>query len=176
MSNKKGSVIDMIIFIVFALVIVVFFSLWYYGFGLVNNVFSGMTQTVGNNVSISSIANDTVGNVYSGLSTLKILAWVLIVGMMLTIFVSNFLVKVHPVFFFVHFGMVVISIVCSVYVSNAYETLLTNTAFGGTMQSFTGGTFILLYLPYIVTVVGLMGMVFLMSGILRDNDLGGSPI
>ncbi len=173
-KNKKGAIIDMIVFVIMALVITIFIGVWIYGVDLISDTMSGINATIGTNTNFSDIAKDTIGQVNSANQTmLPIVAFALIFGMVLTIFVSNFLVKVHPAFFFVYLAILVLAIVLSVHVSNTYESLLTGEVFSNTLQSMTASTFILLNLPLWTTVVGFVGMIILFAGIIRDRELGG---
>lgn len=173
--NKKGSVIDMIVFVIITFVIVMFLGIWLYGFDLITTSLISIDAPIGNgSVTVGSAAEDTFGQVNTGKQrVLPIVGFALIFGMMLTIFISNFLVKVHPVFFFVYLGILVLAIVLSVFVSNAYETFLTGEVFSSTLQGMSAMTFILLNLPLWTTVIGFIGMAILFAGILRDRELGG---
>jgi len=175
MLNKKGSLLDIIIFIVFAFAIVMFFGMYLYGHALVTDTLEGITTPIGN-TNFSAIAQDTFGQVDDGLQTLKLLSFALIFGMVLTILLSNFLVRVHPGFFFAYVGINILAVILAVTISNQYEALLTNATFGSTLMGFTASNYVLLYLPVWATVIGFLGVIILMIGIIRDRELGGSPI
>lgn len=171
--NKNGSVIDIIIFMVMAFVIVMFFALWVYGFNLVSTTMDTMDQGIGD-TTIAEISQKTIGQVNSAQQTwLPILATVLIFGMILTIFMSNFLIRIHPAFFLVYLLVIIGAVITSAYISNQYEDLMTNEIIGETLQSWTMPSFFMLWLPYIVTAVGIFGSIIVFAGILRDEGLGG---
>jgi len=174
LNDKKGSLIDIIIFIIFAFVIVVFFGMYLYGHALVTDTLEGITTPVGN-TNLSEIAKDTFGQVDEGLQTLKILSFALIFGMILTMLLSNFLIKVHPAFFFAYVGINILAVILAVTLSNQYELLLSNDVFGSTLMGFTASNYVLLYLPVWATVIGFLGAIILMIGIIRDREFG-SPI
>jgi len=172
-SNKRGSIMDIFIWMIIAFITILFFASWMYGHDLITTALTDLDITIGNNTNFSTIANDTFGQVNNALSQLRFLAIAIIFGMIITIFVSNFLTKAHPVFFIVYFLITVVAIIFSVFISNTYETLMGNSVLGSTLQTFIGGSFIILNLPIFVTVVGLLGGVFLFIGITRDTELGG---
>jgi len=100
----------------------------------------------------------------------------MIFAMGLSILITNFLVKSNPAFFIIYLFVVIVAIIASVYLSNQYETFMTNEIIGTSLSEFTGASFIMLNLPLWTTVIGVFGMIFLFAGILRDRGLGGSVI
>lgn len=173
--NKKGSIMDLAIFMIIAFVIVVFFGLWVYGFNQITETLGEMNQSLGIiNTTISEISADTFGRVNTAQTTwLHILAFVMIFSMALSILLHNFLVKAHPVFFILYVFVTIGVFMASVYISNYYEELLTNPVFGSTLLAFRGATFIMLNLPIWIAIIGIFGAVLLFAGILRDAGTGG---
>ena len=174
-KQKRGSVIDLLLWLVVSFIIVIFFAVWIYGFDQITTTLTGITGT--SSVNISAAAGDTFGKVNPAQkSGLHILAFVMIFSMALSILLTNFLVKVHPAFFIVYLFIIIAAVITSVYLSNQYENLMSNTFIGPTVSEFTGGSFIMLNLPIWTTVIGIFGMIFLFSGILRDQGQGGGII
>ena len=174
-KNKRGAITDILVFIAMAIGITVFFGLWIWGTGLVTDALADVKGTSTINVSYAS--SQTFEKVDSAQQTgLSTLAWVMIICMGLTIVVSSFMVKSHPAFLVVYLFVTIGAIIGSVYISNAYETLLQNALFGGTLSSMAGASFLLLNLPIITAVIGVFGMIFLMAGIVIDRGQGGSVI
>lgn len=172
--NKKGSAIDVIVWIVVSFITVMFLALWVFMHNTITTAFVSIPSTPGSNINVSQAAVDTFGAVNQVLiPNLHILAFVIMFAMVISIFVSNFLVKSHPVFFVIYVFMTVIGIILAAYVSNTYETLLANGTFGLTLGGFAGATYIMLYLPIWATVIGLGGAIFLFVGIIRERDGGG---
>ena len=173
--NKKGSIIDIAIFMVIAFVIVVFFGLWVYGFNEVTTILGGMNDSLGIvNTTIADVSADTFGRVNTAQTTwLHILAYVMIFAMALSILLHNFLVKAHPTFFILYVLVTMGVFMSSVILSNYYEELLQDPVFGSTLLGFSGATFILLNLPIWIAVIGIFGAIFLFAGILRDAGTGG---
>ena len=175
--NKKGELMDVIIWTVMAFVIVLFFGMWIYSMGLVNDAFTSMDIPIGTQGdNISSIAEDTFGKYNSSLSLLHTLAITIMFSMILVIFVSNYFKKEHPVFYIAYVLVTVVGIILSVLLSNYYETLLSNSILSQTLLEFTAGSFILLHLPKFTIVIGLLGALFLFIGATRDRDTGGGLI
>lgn len=178
MPNKDkllGSLLDPIIFMVIALLIIILSAGIVFLMSTLTNELIAVDLTIGN-VSVSESAQKTVGMLNLGLQGLRIIATLSIFALIVSIFVSNFLLKVHPVFFFPYILVVVLGVVLAVPISNTYETLMNNQVFNGTLASFTAGTWMMLNLPMVVAIVGFFGAIFLFMNIIRDEGLGGSPI
>jgi len=175
-EEKKGSIVDLLIWIVIAFVVVTFFGLWIYGFDRIETTLAGIPNTTGTiNISISDATSKTFSIIKPAQETgLHVLAYTIIFILAISILVINFLEKSNPAFFVLYIFVLLGAIIASVYVSNEYESLLTNDILGVTFQEFTGASFILLYLPVWVTVIGFIGAILLFAGILRDRGLGGS--
>ena len=173
-QNKKGSILDVVMWIVVAFLTLLFLGVWVYSFDLLTNELTSIENEPGQ-VNISLAAQQTFGQINPSMNQLGTVAFVIIFMLAFSIFISNFLVKAHPVFFIVHVLMTVVSFIFAVEVSNAYEGLMSNAVIGGTLKTtFRGGSFIMLHLPTWVVVISIVGAIFLFAGILRDRELGGS--
>jgi len=176
--NRKGSILDLFLFASIGIIVVVFFGILLY----FTNTVSDALQTIPNpssnplNISVSNAASSTFGNLSTGASFLTTLAFIIIFGMALLVFITNFFAKSHPVFYGVYVLITIIGIVFAVFVSNAYETLLTGNTLSSTFDDFTAANFILAYLPLWVAVIGIFGAIFLFINFPRDTGLGGSRL
>ena len=156
--NKKGAYADVFIFIIMAFVIVLFFGMMYFAFTKMNTVLTSVKFDIGTGstaTNFSNIVNSTWGEVYEGYGQLKTMAYVLIFGMILTILVGAWKIKSPPIFLIFYIIVSIGAIIVSVYISNMYQNLLSNSDFGSTLQSFKGASYILLRLPIIASVVAL---------------------
>lgn len=171
--NKKGSVVDILMWIVIAFVVVTFFALWVYGFAQIETTLVNIPGTGAINISAATQKTFSIAKPMQERG-LQVLAYAIIFALALSILLTNFVEKSHPAFFIVYLVVLIGAIIASVYISNQYEELMTNAILGETFQSFVGASFILLYLPVWVVVIGFMGAIFLFAGILRDRGLGGS--
>jgi len=178
MKNKQGAIVDLLIWLVLSFVIVLFFAVWIYGFDLITTTLTDIPNATGTiNISISDAAHSTFGKVNPAqASGLHVLAFVMIFAMALSILITNFLVKANPAFFIVYLLVIIAGIIASVYISNQYESLMTDSILGATLIEFTGASFIMLYLPLWTTIIGIFGAIFLFAGILRDYGAGGSVV
>lgn len=169
--NKKGSVIDIILVVALAMVIILFFAFWNYGFGKI----TGQMQNIpSGKYNISGAVNDTFAKINQAQGTgLKMLSWLMIAMMFITIILSNFLVKAHPAWIIGYIFIVIVAVVLAVPISNAYEEIMGTTLGAEALSGFSASTYIMLYLPVWVTVIGLIGCLVLFAGILVDRGSGG---
>ena len=104
---------------------------------------------------------------------LPILTTVLIVGLMFSIFLTSYLVKVRPIFFVPYILLVIIAIVVSVPMSNTYEVIINNPTLASTYSGFIGGNFIWLNLPIWVTVIGFGAGLIMFMNVMRISKNEG---
>ncbi len=178
-NNKKGGIIDLIIWLVMSFILIIFFAVWILGFDTITNTLASIPTTItpvqGGNLTInmSEITADTFGKVNTAQTKgLHVLAFVMIFMMAVSILVTNFLVKAHPAFFIVFLMVTIGAVIVSVYLSNQYEVLMTDVVLGATLTDFTAASFIMINLPIWTTVIGIFSAIFLFAGILRDKGLG----
>lgn len=179
LKNKRGNYGSVFMFLVMAFLIVVFFGLMYWGFGQMNNVLTSVHFTMGNGEgynNFSNVVSSTWGHVYSAYGQLKTLSYVLIIGMILTILISSWIVKSPPIFLVVYLITSIGSIILAVYLSNSYQTLLLNTTFGATLQSFKGASYLLLELPYVAAVVSVLSGLISLIGLNKNKTSNELPL
>ena len=173
-NNKRGEYADVFIFIIMAFVIVVFFGIMYYGFTLFDNALGTIQFDIGD-TNFTNIVDSTWGQVYDAYGQLRTLAYVLIFGMILSIFVSAWAVRRPPIFLVIWIITSLVGIIAGAYISNAYQLLLNNADFGSTLQSFTGASYMLLYLPYLAGIISLFSGLISLIGLNRSRREEGQP-
>ena len=162
-KGKRGNYGDIFVFIIMSFVIVVFFGIMYYGFSLFDNALSTIQFDIGD-TNFTTIVDQTWGEVYDAYDQLKALSYVLIFGMILTMFINAWAIKRPPIFLIIWIITSLVAIIAGVYISNAYQLLLANQDFGSTLQSFSGGSYLILYMPYLAGIFSLLnGLVALIG-------------
>ena len=173
-KNKKGqSIFDIIIFMVIVFLLVIGFVLFKFVFNTVSNRMASIQTPANSPINITDISDKTFGLMNIGFNQLNLIGLVIIFGMIINIFVSNFMVKSHPAFFFIYIGITFLAVILSVFLSNSFEALMSNSALSSTFADFPALVYVMLYLPIWVTVIGFMGALFLYIGITRDEGTGG---
>lgn len=166
--NNKGSIVDPIVWLIVAFITITFLGFMVFSFG---EIYDGLMSS--NSDLIQESTEATMGHVNSSIGPgLHTLAFVIIFMSGISIFIHNFLVKAHPVFFITYILMGIGAIIASAYLSNHYMNLLTNEAIGSTFQEFTAANFIMQWLPVFTAIISIFGGVFLFIGIIR-TDRGG---
>ncbi len=170
--NKKGSLIDIFIWIIIGFITVVFLGAWVFMNGIVTEALVAVPTN--NGVNVSGAAQQIAVPVNDALAPgLHLLSFSIIIGLMLNIYISNFLVKGNPVFFILYIFITISAVILSAIVSNIYEGLLAGELLGTTLLGFRASNFILLNLPLWSVIISLTGAVFLFVNIQRDSDVGG---
>jgi hypothetical protein len=173
MKNKKASLFDIVIWVVVAFTVLIVLGLILWSTGLVTNVLEGL-GTTGNGFNLSQAAINTVGVTSNAeLTWVPIIAFIIIVCEGITIWITNFFVKEHPIMFIPYIFVTAIAVIVSVYLSNTYQGLLLGQPFSVTLQTFTMADYILIYLPLWTTIIGIIGAILLMAGIIVSGTNGG---
>lgn len=175
--NSKGGLFDLVVLMIVAFVAILFFAGWIFAHNLLTDkLLEAGAQNDNSNINITDAANKTFVLANNAMPQLTWVAFAIIFGMTLAILVSNFLVRANPIFVVPYILFTIIAIIFSAYISNAYEDLLSNQLLGPTLQTFTASNYFMLYLPFWITIIGLIGGITLFIGVTADRDLGGSII
>lgn len=168
-KNKRGGFFDLIVAIVLSFILVICFVAFMYAQHIVNDKLQEQAPELqgsfSSSTNVSQVINDTVGKVGEAYQSFYWISIVLIVGYFLSILVTSFLVKTHPIWFVGHIFVIIIATIISVYISNTYQTLMMNGILEGTFAGFVGANYIFTYLPIWVVVIGFI------SGILMYANL-----
>lgn len=176
--NKKAGFTDLFLFMIFAFVIILICAIFiYFGGRVTSQVHAKMdNMTFGNeNVNYTKeVIDDTLGKVNQAYQSLYWIAIFLIVGMVISILIGSYLVTTKPVFFIPYAFIVIIAIIISVGISNAYETVIADPTLAPTFAGFVGANFIMLKLPIWITVIGIVGgiIMFVRMGS-KENEIYG---
>lgn len=173
-KNKKGAYTDVFVFIIMAFAITVFFGIMYYGFSEFNDVLTTVQFDIGD-TNFTTIVNQTWGQVFDAYDQLKTLAYVLIFGMILTMFTSAWMVRRPPIFLVIWIVVSLVAIIAGAYISNAYQLLLANPDFGSTLESFKGASYMLLYLPFLAGIISLFTGLISLIGLNKSRREEGQP-
>lgn len=166
--QKKGALTDVIIWIIIVFVVGIFFALWSYGHGIITDELVNSNSDLVANASKDVVkpANDAI---QSSLDTIGIM---ILLGMIVSIFVSNFLIKGNPIFFVLYVIIAVIGVIFSATVSNRYMELADHNIIGQSISDMTATSFVMQYLPYFAVIIAIMGGLFLYLGIIREKNEG----
>jgi len=173
-KNKRGAFSDLFIFMIFAFVIILISGVMLFISDKTNEQLQDtlgnmdLHDTLGNNAS--EVITNTMGSADQSFQALQWIAVFLIVGMILSIFIGSYLVTTKPIFFIPYLFIVIIAIVVSVTISNAYEELITTPTLASTYAGFSGANYIMLNLPIWITIIGFAGGIIMFSRMGKKED------
>lgn len=156
--NKKGDVTDSIIVLVTIFILglglfIMAFIIPTLSNSLEDTVLNGSTEGAN---AIASLERFGVTNMQRGF--LFVQAFLLI-----GVIVTAFLIRTNAVFSFLYILFLIIAIVLSVYLTNAYELIIANPAFAETATSQVFINFIMLNLTRITLITGALSLIVTFS-------------
>ena len=178
-KNKKGGMTDLFLLIILSLAIVFICGIFIYIGGIANakihEQLDGKDYLAGGK-NITQIIDNSVGKTNIAYQSLYWISVMLIVGMIISIFIGSYLVTTKPIFFVPYIFIVIIAVVVSTGISNAYEQVIADPTLASTFAGFTGANFILLQLPLWICVIGIVGgiIMFVRMGSKENNLYGGN--
>ena len=180
-EDKKGQVPS--VFNIFTVIIVMFLAVVMFGgliyvSGILNSTFHQIGIDNEHNagqpgyVNMTQASDATFGQMNGSIQALRLVAVCLIFALIVGVFISNALIKIHPAFFFVYILIVILAVIFSAPLSNAYESLLQSNIYDGVLVSFTGANYMLVNLPVVTAIVGVLGGLFLFVNLIRTGGEG----
>ena len=167
--NKKGDIFDLVVFIILVFAMIFIFAGFRFAFTSFYVEFDKIAKTTSNDLfNLSDISDRTMKPFIDSTKELRTISFAIIFGFIMYILLSSFLTRIHPVFFFVYVLMFIIVIIASVDISNTYQTYLTDPLLGSYLAEFKEGSSIMIYLPFIITILGFLGLIFQLWGYLTD--------
>ena len=166
-ESKKGQLTDMMIFVItiFILAVGLFIIMF-----VIPSITSGL-RTAGLNNSISGASAITsLDNFGTGVINNGFL--MLFVGLIISMMITSFMVRTHPIFLFLYIFFLAISILLAFYLGNAYNQLVTNPIFSGMVNTATFSNYILGHIAEITLGVGAVSMIIVFS---KFSTFGGQP-
>jgi hypothetical protein len=173
MMNKKGSGADLFLFMILSIVVVFICAIFIYlGGTSLNMVHQTMDNMTFGDANTSQVIDQTFGKVNQAYQSLYWISIFLIVGMILSIFIGSYMVTTKPVFFIPYIFVVIIAIVVSVGLSNAYEMVANDPTLASTFAGFVGANFIMSKLPIWITIIGFVGGIIMFTRMgSRENQI-----
>lgn len=156
-KGKKAELTDMFIFVV---------TLFILGIGLfifmfiIPSITSGL-RTAGLNNSVGGANAITSLDGFGSMINNGFL--ILFVGLVISIMITSFLVRTHPIFLFLYIIFLAITVLLSFYLGNAYYQMIENPVFASMAATATFSNWILGHIAEIVIAVGALSMIIVFS-------------
>lgn len=168
LNDKRGGFTDLFVLIVVGLVVIFISVLFIFMGGKANDQLQetlgeneDLHDTEGNNAS--QVIDNTLGKTNQSFQSLQWISVFLFVGMVISIFIGSHLVTTKPVFMIPYLFIVIIAVIVSVSVSNAYEKIMNTEMLNATFLGFQGANWIYLNLPIWISIVGFVGGIIMFS-------------
>lgn len=173
--NKKANLLtDSFVWIASVFIFAVSLVAVYYVVHVGKDAIINNIDTFSNsNVNATEIASYTIEYIEPGLEPLKWISYSVIIATIISFLVGNYLVRANPLWIVPYIFVIMLAVIISVPVSNAYEEIMQDPMLGSTFIQFTGQAYIFLNLPIWVLIIGVMGGIVMFINILRDKSAGG---
>ena len=153
MKNKKGDFTGLLYFIVSITVFAIFLLIVGY---IAPQISTAMADKIGISAEINNSLSATTSVAQNTLPTL----WLIMFGgLLLGLFATSFFINTHPIFTPIFALLLIVAVLVSVPLSNAYEALQTNAILSGAAAQQTVIGFIIAYLPFITFIIGLLTLI-----------------
>lgn len=176
-KKKKGALTDLFLFMIIAFVMSLVVGIFIFIANTTEEKLleqaPSIQKALGPNHNATEIIQDTFGKVPSTYNNLKWITTMLIVGMILSILITSFLINVKPVFFIPYILVYVIAIIVAVPLANSYEEVYSNPTLASSYTGFFGQTYIMLNLHIWVTIIGGLAGIVMFIVMVRKSAYGG---
>lgn len=166
LKPKKGELTDMMIFLITIFTLAV--GLFTFTF-IIPAITSGLRLAGLNSTTEASNAIDQMDTI--GTSTINNGFMMLFVGLILSVMITSFLVRTHPIFLFLYIFFLAITLLLSFYLGNAYNTIITTPIFANTVQNASFITLVMSHIAEICLAVGALSMIIVFA---KFSTYGGT--
>lgn len=164
-KQKKGELTDFFVFLItlFILAIGLFVIIY-----IIPHISNGLRVAGLNNTAEGETAIQGIDNIGSVINYGFLM---LFVGLTISMMISSFLVRTHPIFLFMYIFFLAMTIILSLYLGNAYYNLQNNPIFAATMNSASFINKIMNNIVEITLGVAALSLVIIFS---KFSTFGGS--
>jgi len=169
--NKKGGFTDIFLLMIIAFIVLLICGVFIYLGATVKAKLHETMDDMDLSINASQTIEDSMGKVTTAYDSLYWISVFLIFGMIISIFIGSYLVTTKPIFFVPYIFLLIIAIIVSVAISNAYEILIATPSLASTYAGFVGGNFFMLYLPVWVCIIGFLGGIIMFSRLGSEQEM-----
>jgi hypothetical protein len=165
-KSKKAELTDMLIFVImiFALAIGLFVLMY-----IIPSVSNGLRGAGLNNTAEGSSAISSLDSI--GSSTINNGFLLLFTGLIMSVMITSFLVRTHPIFLFLYIFLLAITLLLSAYLGNAYYAMSQNPIFANTLNNATFIDVIMRNIVEITLAVGALSLIIIFA---KFSTFGGN--
>lgn len=157
-KSKRGDLTDMFIFVITLFILAIgLFILMFIIPQITNGLrIGGLNNSVAGANAINSMDNLGTHTINNGFL-------MLFVGLVISMMITSFMVRTHPIFLFLYIIFLGITILLSFYLGNAYYDMINNPVFASMYSTATFSNWILGHIAEITVAVGAVSMIILFS-------------
>lgn len=164
--NRKGELSDMLIFVITIFILAIgLFILMY----IVPSITTGLRTAGLNSTSEGTSAIASLD--YFSTHTINNGFLMLFVGLIISVMITSFLVRTHPIFLFLYILFLGITILLAFYLGNAYNQLTTNPVFSSMVNTATFSNLVMNNIAEITLAVGALSMIIVFA---KFSTYGGT--
>ena|SRR3972149_1174941 len=165
-KSKSGELTDIMIWMITIFILAIGLFILIYIVPSISNGLrvAGLNNSVEGNNAISSLDSIATGTINNGFM-------MLFVGLIISVMITSFLVRTHPIFLFLYIIFLAITLVLGVYLGNAYDTMKTNPIFASIVNN---ASFINLVMGHIVEITLAVGALSMIIVFAKFSTFGGT--
>lgn len=175
--NKRGTGTDLFVFMIMAFLLSIMTVTMFYAVNVTDEKLKEniplFQEAMGTGGNATEVIEGVFGNVPRAYESLKWITSALIIGMILAILISSFLINTRPVVLVAYIFIWIIAIIVAVPLANTYEQIYQNPVLASSFSGFWGQTYIMLNLHIWVMVVGALAGIVLFVNFIRRSRYGG---
>ena len=164
--NKKGEISDMLMFVVTIFVLAVgLFVLMY----IIPSITSGLNTAGLNNTAQGTAAINSMDVTFTGMINNGFM--LLFVGLIISVMITSFMVRTHPIFLFLYIIFLIVTVILSFYLGNAYAQMSNNPIFASMLSDASFFNLVMGHIAEITIAVGALSMIIVFA---KFSTFGGS--
>lgn len=164
--NKKAELSDMLIWLITIFILAVgLFILMF----IVPSISNGLRSAGLNNSAEGINAINSMD--YFGTHVINNGFLMLFVGLIISVMITSFLVRTHPIFLFLYILFLIVTVLLSFYLGNAYNELVTNPTFSSMVNTATFSNLVMRNIAEITVAVGALSMIIVFA---KFSTYGGT--
>jgi hypothetical protein len=156
--NKKGELSDMFIFVITIFILAIGLFIFIY---IIPSITNGMNISGMNNSAEGRSAISALDKI--GTSTINNGFMLLFVGLIMSMMITSFLVRTHPIFLFLYIFFLAVSILLSVYLGNVYYDIQNSALFSGVVNNASYINVVMNHIVEITLAVGALSMIIVFA-------------
>ncbi len=168
--GKKGGYMDIFLLIILSIIIVLVCGVFIFMGNTIEDKLHEKMDNMSTSQNMTELIDDTMGKVNVAYTSLRWISLFLMVGMIIAIFIGSYMVTSRPVFFVPYIFIVIIAVILSASISNAYEMIRADATIGPTFAGFVGSNFLLANFPILIAVVGIGGGILMFTRIHKGEE------